>query len=30
MRTPDARAGFTTSLDKLAERLAHLTRKDQS
>ncbi|WP_433111349.1 SRPBCC family protein [Micromonospora sp. CA-246542] len=29
MRTPDARAGFATSLDKLAERLAHLTRKDQ-
>ncbi|MFI5924491.1 SRPBCC domain-containing protein [Micromonospora sp. NPDC051543] len=30
MRTSDARAGFTTSLDKLAERLAQLTRKDQS
>ena len=30
MRTPQARAGFRTSLDKLDEHLAHLTREDRS
>ena len=30
MRTPEARAGFRTSLDKLEEHLAHLTEGDRS
>jgi uncharacterized protein YndB with AHSA1/START domain len=30
MRTPEARAGFLTSLDKLEEHLAQLSRKDRS
>ena len=30
MRTPQARAGFRTSLDKLDEHLAHLTREERS
>jgi uncharacterized protein YndB with AHSA1/START domain len=30
MRTPEARAGFVTSLDKLEEHLAHLTQGDRS
>ena len=30
MRTPRARAGFRTSLDKLDEHLAHLTREERS
>ena len=29
-RTPEARAGFLTSLDRLEEHLAHLTPGDQS
>ena len=29
MRSPEARAGFRTSLDKLEEHLARLTREDQ-
>jgi hypothetical protein len=29
MRTPEARAGFLTSLDKLDEHLARLTRKER-
>jgi uncharacterized protein YndB with AHSA1/START domain len=30
MRGPDARAGFLSSLDELAEHLAHLTQGDPS
>jgi uncharacterized protein YndB with AHSA1/START domain len=30
MRTPEARAGFLTSLDKLEEHLAHLMQGDRS
>ena len=30
MRTPEARAGFVSSLDKLEEHLAHLTQGDRS
>ena len=30
MRSPDAQAGFLTSLDKLDERLARLTQKERS
>ena len=30
MRTPEAQAGFLTSLDKLADHLAHLTHGDRS
>ncbi len=30
MRAPEARAGFLSSLDKLEEHLAHLTRGDRS
>jgi uncharacterized protein YndB with AHSA1/START domain len=30
MRTPEAREGFLTSLDKLEEHLAHLTQGDRS
>lgn len=30
MRTPEARRGFLSSLDKLAEHLAHLVREDRS
>ncbi len=30
MRAPEARAGFLTSLDKLADHLAHLTQGDRS
>ena len=30
MRSPQARAGFLTSLDKLQEHLAHLTQGDRS
>jgi uncharacterized protein YndB with AHSA1/START domain len=29
MRSPEARAGFLTSLDKLEEHLAHLTREER-
>ena len=29
MRSPEARAGFVTSLDRLDEHLAHLTREDR-
>jgi len=30
MRTPEARAGFLTSLDKLEDHLAHLSQGDRS
>ena len=30
MRTPQARAGFATSLDKLEEHLAHRTQEERS
>ena len=30
MRTPEARAGFLTSLDKLEEHLSHLVQEDRS
>jgi hypothetical protein len=30
MRTPEARDGFLTSLDKLEEHLAHLVQGDRS